>query len=301
MISFTVLNKDGIEEISKPYMECPFFEELTDILTDMLEVSDGVTEVAVCLISDTLLFRIYDGGEYLFPCPIGLLDGWDFKSACLALAEYTVKELIPLRLTDVPREELASLSRIFPHIDATAYSDDEDTFFVKVNNECDMLDVFPTFEGERISLGRITEECGGAYANLCRDRELNRFWGYDVSEDMPNAPDEYFLSVVDNEFRDGVSLTLGVFYGGEFIGEAVVYNFDYLGGASIGVRLLPEFHGHGFGGESVESLISLCRDIGLSVVRAEVLVDNRCSVKMTARYMDEVKREQSKVYFTKTL
>ena len=53
----------------------------------------------------------------------------DAHSACRNLAEYSRRELIPLIITDVPRDEIEFLCSVFPHIDAYTYEDDDDTFF----------------------------------------------------------------------------------------------------------------------------------------------------------------------------
>ena len=234
---------------------------------------------------DIFFVRIYDGEKYVFPLPFMLTDNADLRRACLDLSVYARREMIPLIISDIPREELPVLTELFPHIDANCYYEDDDSFVVKVNNECDLLSDFPAIEDGDIRLDQIRREDLDKYAELCRDRELNRYWGYDADVDNPDGSKQYYLDVAEREFCDGVSITLAVRYKGEFVGEAVVYDFDYHGSAQIAVRILPAFHGMGIGGLSVKALVALAKSIGLSEVRAEIVNENVASVKMTSKIM----------------
>lgn len=245
-----------------------------------------------------LYARIFDGERYVFPLPFMLSDTADAEGACVSLVFYACREMIPLIITDVPREEIEFLCNIFPHVDAYTYDDDDDSFYVKVNNECDMLDCIPTVELDGIVLSEITDSDKDKYAELCRDRKLNRFWGYDVDSDNPDGDSEFYLNTVRREFSDGVAITLAIRESGEFVGEATVYNFDFRGMASIAVRVLPECHSRGIGSRAVKALIKLSREIGLKQLSTEVLNENEISIKMTSKYMSIKKRTESKTYFT---
>lgn len=259
--------------------------------------SDDVSEICLSIISclevgmscafayayDILFARIYDGEKYVFPLPFMLSDNADLCRACLDLSVYTRREMIPLIISDIPREELPVLTELFPHIDANCYYEDDDSFVVKVNNECDLLSDFPEIQDGDIRLDRILCTDLDKYAELCRDRELNRYWGYDAYVDNPDGTKQYYLDVAQREFYDGVAITLAIRYRGEFAGEAVIYDFDYRGSAQIAVRILPAFHGKGIGGLAVKALVALAKSIGLSEVRAEIMNENAASVKMTSR------------------
>ena len=246
---------------------------------------------------DILYVRIYDTERYLFPMPFMLSDDADLRAACMLLARYTVREMIPLIISDVPREDVDFISEIFPHIDAWCYEDDEDSFAIKVNSECDMLDSVPMLEHDGIILGEILDTDKELYARLCRDRELNKYWGYDVDVDNPEGVSDYYLDVVRREFNDGVALTLAVRENGTFVGEAVIYDFDYLGGASVAVRILPENHGRGLGGRALVALTRLAAKIGLARIRSEILNVNAASVTMAAKVMNKVGSDENKTYF----
>ena len=278
------------------------------IASDANEIISGLTEcigenatVAFAYCDEVIYVRIFDGERYLFPLPFMLTDEADATGACINLASYSIREMIPLIITDVPRSELEFLSSVFPHIDACAYEEDDDCFFVKVNNECDMLSDMPSIELGGITLDEIREEDKEKYAELCRDRDLNKYWGYDVDEDNPDKDVDFYLDVARCEFSDGVAITLAVREGGKFVGEATIYGFDYRGSASIAVRVLKSCHSKGVGSRATRALISLAKEIGLRELKAEILNENENSIKMTSKFMNIEKRTESKTHFTLAL
>lgn len=272
-------------------------EELSDILSDLLSLADEGVEAAVCYTPDVLFIRIFDG-EYLFPWPVGLRDGWDAREALSKIADYAVREMIPLVLTEVERDELPLLTSLFSSLDARAYEDDEDLFFIRVENECLRLSEMPTRSYGRIELKKIDKKSSARYAKLCRNEEVNKYWGYDFRLDEPNAADKYFLRVAEDEFRRGVAITLGAFVDGKLIGEGLIWGFDYRGCASLGVRLLPDYQGRGYGSEIFSALILLSEEIGLSELRAEVLHENVRSIALCKKFLHEYARDEEKVYYS---
>lgn len=274
-----------------------------DSLEIILGLSESVGEesAAYAYLDEVLYVRIYDGERYVFPLPFMLTDDADAKEACMNLAAYSRRELIPLIITDVPREEIEFLCSIFPHVDAYTYEDDDDTFYIKVNNECDMLDDVPSIEYDGIVLDALRDGDKEKYAELCRDRDLNKYWGYDADEDNPDGNADFYLDVANRELQDGVAIALAIRMGGEFVGEATVYDFDYIGSAAIAVRVLPAYHSKGIGSGAVKALIKLAKEIGLKSLRTEILEENESSIKMTSKCMEIVKRENGKVYFALSL
>lgn len=246
---------------------------------------------------DVLYVRIFDGERYVFPLPFMLSDDADLAEGCRNLAKYSRRELIPLIISDIPRDELPVITDLFRYVDATCYDDDDDTFFVKVNNECDMCEELPTLEIDGIYLDAFLQSDDEKYASLCRNRELNKYWGYDVDADKADAEDSYYRSVAEREFVDGVAMTFAVRLDGELAGEATIYDFDYFGSAAIAVRVLPDFHGRAIGSRSVRALIEIARSIGLAEVRTEIMNENIASIKMTSKYMDIVCVESNKTLF----
>ena len=276
-------------------------EDALEIILSLYEFVGDATAIAFSYCDEVLYARIYDGERYLFPLPFMLTDTADAEAALVSLADYSVREMVPLIITDVPRDELDFIMSVFPHVDACAYEEDDDTFFIKVNNECDMLSCVPKIELDGIALDEITDADKDVYAQLCRDRNLNRYWGYDVDADNPDGASDFYLEVAKREFDEGVAVTLAIRESGELVGEATVYGFDYRGGACIAVRVLPHCHSRGIGSRATRALISLAKDMGLSVLRAEILNENEASIKMTSKLMKLDKTTESKTYFTLSL
>lgn len=289
MLSFTVPNFDDMDQfmdiVDYPDKDKEYVENVIAAFKGL--ASEGL-EVAITYDEGCLLYRIYDE-YYFFVYPITISNNADIEVALIHLSEYVRKEMIPFFLTDVPREELDFLGKLFPHINATAYKEDEDSFGVLVLNECVMTakEAHEAHFG-RVRLDEIVEADKERYARLCRDEDVNYFWGYDYAEDKPDATDEYFLEVVERERYDGVALSLAVRLDdgdGSLIGETVLFDFDYRGHAMVAIRLLPEYQGQGLGTEALKATISLAREMGLVGLRASVNVFNTPSMKMTSKVM----------------
>ena len=195
-----------------------------ELLSDALEIIEGISgtlsdgmSAAFAYLDGVLYARIYDGEKYVFPLPFILSEDADAEGACINLAEYSVRELIPLIITDVPRDELEFLLSIFPHVDAFTYEDDDDSFYIKVNNECDMLDSVPVIKLDGITLDELRDTDKEKYAELCRDRDLNKYWGYDVDADNPDGNADFYLDTARREMDDGVAIALAIREGDELV------------------------------------------------------------------------------------
>lgn len=255
------------------------------MLDSFLALADEVDGVGATATDGCLIVRVCDGGEYMFLYPFALSADADEGAALISISEYARRELLPLRLTDVPREGIGLLTSIFPHVDARAYDDDEDTFAAIVLNELDMADAYPTVTVDVLTLSPLRDTDAAAYARLCSDRALNAYWGFDDLADNPTADPEVFMLIAEREMRDGIALSLAVRRGDEYLGEAVVYDLDYRGSAEIGIRILPEYHGDRLGSRVLSMLVDYCRRLGIRHLRARVMAANIPAVRMTSRYM----------------
>ncbi len=284
MISFIRLTDENSGEISKILSaeRTDFEPEIFEIVSSFSDFSADECEFAFCVLGDFLLVRIFDGKVYSFVYPIALADGADEREALFEIGRYAMREEIPLMFCDVPAECVAALEEIFRFTES--FCDDE-VYTVSVLSEISRCDEIPElFDGE-LSLSCLVEDDIPSYAALCRDRELNKYWGYDVSEDAPGAPDEYFYNAAAYALDDGVAVSLAVRVNGEFVGEAVLWGFDLHGSAELAFRILPEFQGRGFGERALKLLIRLGDEIGLCEMRASVKRENIPSVKLLDRNM----------------
>ena len=272
-------------------------EYLGELIESFTDLAGEVPEVALSFAGGCMLVRIYDEDRYLFIFPIALSDDAYVAVALDALAEYIRREMLTFVMSDVPREGLELVSAMFPHVDAMAYEDDDDLFAVAVKNELDMVEEYPTVTVGDVTLSPLTDADTAAYTALCSDRELNKYWGYDDLADNPTADPEIFMLTAEREKRESIALSLAIRRDGRYLGEAVIYDFDFKEGAEIGIRILPEFHGDGLGLVALDGLIKYARELGLTTLRARVRAENTAAIRMTKKRMAEVKREDGVVHF----
>lgn len=304
MLSFKLLSEESFDEILDILSPVTGDREITsDILDSFLDIAAEGCEVGVSAISGELLVRIFDDGRYSFVYPIEIGEETDTDSALIALSEYSVREMIPFCLTDTPREEIDRIRALFPHTEARAYDDDIDSFVVLIYSECDLIDGVPAIAGDGIVLDSITDLDTARYAELCRSEAVNRYWGYDFREDNADATDDYFLSVAMSELSRGVALSFAIREcdGTELIGEAVIYGFDFRGGASFAIRLLPDYQGRGLGSSALSALIGVAREIGLMRLGTEIMLENIPSIKMTEKQLERLPDRDGKARFSISL
>lgn len=282
MLSFKILTEEERDEslslLSNSLPEADF-EYLNEIIDSLIE-EEG--EVALASSDGCLLVRLFDG-EYKFICPIALSDGADGIRAIDSLRAYAVKEEIPLVLTDVPAEELGTVAGLFRHTNIDAEDDDRQSYTVRVMSEAALLDAPISVELSDMLLDAITADDDRAYAELCKDKDTNKYWGYDYSLDMPNPTDAYFREENEREIDRYVLMSLAVRIGGKFAGEAALYRFDLLGGCECAIRLLPEHRGAGYATRALSALVDIARRMGLIKLYATVSVENIPSVRMTEK------------------
>jgi RimJ/RimL family protein N-acetyltransferase len=135
------------------------------------------------------------------------------------------------------------------------------------------------------------------YARICRDESALEFWGYDYRDDEPFSEDGYFYDCQRRELERGTSVTFGVRYRGNLIGEAALYAFDYRGGAQISFRILPEYRGRGLGRKTLLALFSAAENIGLNTLYATVCNKNIPSTSLISQYMDKENEKDGVVRF----
>ena len=300
MIKFTVLTKENaeglIESISKSQGATSY--DVRKIVLSFLEMigEDPDVEVGVCSALGCILVRIFDMGRYMFPYPIAAVDGADVFGAAELIREYAVREEIGLVYTDVPREYLGGLVSSLCHTVADIEAGGE-SYRVEAQSECSLLERIPELSYGKISLTPILERDIALSAQLNRDAEINKYWGYDYREDSPSANDGYFLAAAEREFSMGVAMTLAIRLDGEYIGEAVFYEFDFVGGAQIGLRILKGYQGMGLGKAALEAMMELGGRIGLMRLRATVDARNSVSLGLFDSSFERVLERDGRVYY----
>ena len=294
MLSFINITPEDCSEL---FSDCDSREMIRDILDGFSPLVYEGIELGCALKDDVLFIRICEDGDYMFPYPFALSDRADMTEAMIALSEYVRREMIPLRLTDTPREELSVITELFPHVNAKAYEDDEDTFFVRVLNECDLIDGDITAEYGRVVLNELVCEDKYDYTRQCMDDELNKYWGYDYKEDEPCPDENYFINVAIAERTQGSALSMAVRTDGKYIGECVLFDFDYRGECEVGIRILPEYRGMRYSGEILRACGALGKKMGLSLLKTRIMAENIPALRFVRSLMKEVKIEDGKHYF----
>ena len=108
----------------------------------------------------------------------------------------------------------------------------------EVRCEADRLREIPTLTTPRLTLTPLEDRDEAAYNALCLDDDRNRWWGYDFRQDLKGElTEDYFLSVARHDFAARQAVNFAVRLDGHLIGEAVLYRFDWRGGAELGCRI----------------------------------------------------------------
>lgn len=280
MISFRVItekNKDKLIRSLSDGKDEDACVNLSEIIYGLAYEAD--VEFAIADYEGCALIRVFDMGKYIFLYPYEICEGADVFGAIKAIAEYAMREEIPLVFSDVPRERLSDFA-IFRHMDIDAEDNFGESFLVKIKTECMLIDEIPTVNWGRVTLNAITEDDVPLYAMLSKSADVNRYWGYNYADDVSSPTDEYFYECAHRDFNFGVSMSLAVRCEGNFCGEALVYAFDGMGGAEFAIRLLPQWQGKGIGRCTVAALMELGRRIGLVRLYSKIMKENEKSIAM---------------------
>lgn len=298
-MNFSIVDKESAER----FVRDNFFGKSAEHSDDeILKIADfyvsGDEEVAFSVACGSLMIRIYDGEEYYFVCPIPLLCGADISGACEELRLYAIREDIPLNIIDVRYDELAEVTEPFRFCECDDIFGDGDDFQVRALSEAGRLNGLPTLRDGDIMLDAILESDIPRYAALCQNDVTNRYYGYDYRWDYDSPDGRIYYDIVRFEEATGLALAFAIRYRGEFVGEATIYRFDYLGGASVAIRLFPEFFGMGIGSRTLSMIIDFAADIDLLELTTSVMSENTASIKMTEKYMTRVGEEDGTVKFS---
>ena len=158
---------------------------------------------------------------------------------------------------------------------------------------------------ERLTVETIKENDKEDYKNLYLDENLNMFWGYDYREDLKdNLPTaDYFFSFQNGLKDKREEYSFAVKSDGKMIGELVLYNFDFFGGAEIGFRFFKDYQGKGYAIESSSSLIKYAAEnCGLKTLYSRCFIKNEPSFKLIKKLgLSPVSESQTHYFFKREL
>jgi len=165
---------------------------------------------------------------------------------------------------------------------------------------CHVKDI-PVLRTKRLTLSAITEEDIPDYNALVLDGERNRFWGYDDVAGLGKPVEKRsFYDTAKHDFKHCSAVNFAVRLGGKFIGEAVLYRFNYRGDAELGCRIAREYAGSGYGTEAFAAVAewALYR-VHLNRVVAKCYKENAASFKMLSASMKKSGEDETFYYFEK--
>lgn len=174
-----------------------------------------------------------------------------------------------------------------------------DKFVFTVKNESYRLDKIPNFKSERLTYGSIKNSEKQKYYDLCVDEERNEYWGYDYKKDLDEELTvDYFLKVARRDFKNRACINFAIRLNGEFIGETVLFNFDGKGACELGVRILRDYDGRGYGKEAfISTMRWALYYLGMSKIKSSCYVANIPSLKMHEELMKKTGFDGEKNYY----
>lgn len=175
----------------------------------------------------------------------------------------------------------------------------EPEFLMTVQTEAARLKRIPELKSERLTFGRIKKEETDEYFRLCYDDELNKFWGYDYKNDLDGElTEDYFYNVAKTDFANRTAVNFAIRKDGVFIGETVIYDFDYRGECKVGVRIFKEYAGKGYGKEAFARTVDFALyGLGIKKVLSSCYKENTPSVKMHGELMRKTGEDTEKYYY----
>ncbi len=304
MLSFTVVSGDYKKEITKLCKGAP--GEVRDAVFVAAEeyagfFTEGEIEFAIAISSGCLCTRVFDYGRYYFLAPEELTESAELERAYLDIFEYAKREELQILFHEVPRVHFSLLLGLARHIDVDAEGLSGDSFFVRVKTECELLDEIPEQKNGEFVLRALAYDDAHLYAELCKNEAVNANFGYSPTDEHPNASDEELVELALGEFERAASVPLALEYNGSFIGDAVFYAFDGMGGAEIAMRILTAYQGRGIGSSFLEEIFNYAQSIGLLRVYSYVKKENKASVAMCSKFMKKVENDGERIRFLREL
>lgn len=248
----------------------------------------GDFDVGFAYACGALLIRYYsDDAGYHFEAPIPLSDECDFRAAYVEISEYCKMQSVPEVIVGVLPEHKDSALRGAKRYNCA--EDEDGSLVIEILTECMMADDLPEILYDDVYLGEFALFYAPEYEKLVKNVNLNKYFGYNITDDIPDGTGLDFIKFVREEFERSESMTFAATAMDDnvnncFIGEGTLYAFDGRGGASLSFRVLPEFHGRGFGRMIFMGLFGIAKQIGVDTLYAEVMKDNSASLHILSGY-----------------
>ncbi len=178
-------------------------------------------------------------------------------------------------------------------------------FLVHVGSPMAKIKDFPVISCDGLVITEFRESDKKAYLAMNLDVENNRYWGYDYREDasltMPIDEDTFFgFTMHDMRVGDSINFAIRERENGEMIGEGILWNFTADGSAELGCRLLPKYHGKGYGKTAFGTIADFAEKTLDLKVWARCFHENEASRRMIeANGFRKVREDEIYFYFNK--
>lgn len=179
-------------------------------------------------------------------------------------------------------------------------------YLVHVGSPAEKLDEIPVISADGVVITSFRESDKEAYLAMNTDVDNNRFWGYDYREDagITTPIDEntfYDFAMYDMRVGDSINFAIRESENGDMIGEGILWNFAADGSAELGCRLLPQYHGKGYGKVMFGTLADFAEKTLNLKVWARCYHQNEASKRMILRNnFKEVSKDETYSYFERT-
>lgn len=260
------------------------YEEIENVRSYVESDFDfGEFEVGYAYFAGALIIRYYsDEAGYHFEAPIPISSSSDFELAYLEITEYCKLQRIPEVIIGVPVEHKELVLR--GALNYSISEDEDGTLVVEIYTECMIAEELPEYLSGDVYLGEFAASYADEYEKLVKNVNLNRYFGYNLTDDLPHGNGIDFINFVREEFENGEAMTFAatVFDGGRnvFVGEGTLYGFDGRGRASLSFRVLPEYHRRGYGRKIFLGLVRIANELGVHTLSAEVINENIASLTL---------------------
>ena len=261
----------------------------------------GEFEAAFAYYAGALIIRYYsEDAGYHFEAPIALSDSADISSAYCEISEYCKLQRIPEIIIGIPPEDRELMLRGAEHYNLG--EDEDGSLMIEIVNECMLVDELPEYLSDDVYLGEFAASYADDYEKLIKNVNLNRYFGYNLTDDLPNGDGIDFINFVRNEFENNESMTFAATVLSDslenlFVGEGTLFGFDGRGGASVSFRVLPEYQGQGIGKKIFLGLAGIAESIGVHTLFGEVMKGNAPSLALLRRFADSEYEEEEKYSF----
>ena len=155
--------------------------------------------------------------------------------------------------------------------------------------------------GDNIVLTRFKSKDVLAYYELNIDKQNNRYWGYDYTEDLSittfNENTFYDMAVGDMMLGQSINFAIRETSDGPMIGEVILWNFTFNQDAELGCRVSRAYQHHGYGKQAFYLAYRYAKEVLGLKVWARCYKENTASKIMIEEAGIKIVDEDDKFFY----